>query len=296
MALALVAARREELAAVLRLSPWRPWGSRSQSAWRQRRAPEGALAYQRRDHTVSAILTGAGRAQTERAMSWLMENERPDSILSIGFAGACTPNLDVGDLVLATRLHHIGGSPFDWDLESLSPNSPDSPTSPNFKDSKDDGVRSAPKIHDELVADADMLEKARTAVEMNGIDFTPAPTLTVDSLVRTSGLSAWLGEAYGVAAVDRESYWVAAAAASAGVPCLSVRSIAYGVNETLPEMASRLPDTPSGGRFGPVFRHGTRHPRTMWRHMSDLRTARNAVATLTEVLTGSAIIANGEGP
>ncbi len=286
MALALVAARREELAAVLHLGPWQPWGRRSQSEWRQRRAPEGALAYQRRDHTVSAILTGAGRAQTERAMSWLIENERPDSILSLGFAGACTPNLDVGDLVLATRLHHIGGSPFDWDLESLSPNS---------KNSKDGGVRSVPGVHDELVADADMLEKARTAVEMNGIDFTPSPTLTVDSLVRTSGLSAWLGETYGVSAVDRESYWVAAAAASAGVPCLSVRSIAYGVNETLPEMASRLPDSPSGGRFGPVFRHGTRHPRAMWRHMRDLRTARNAVATLTEVLTGNASIANDEG-
>jgi nucleoside phosphorylase len=275
MALALVAARREELAAVLTPGAWRPWARRSQSDWRQRRAPDGALAYQRRDHTVSAILTGAGRAQTERAMAWLIKNERPDSILSLGFSGSCTPNLDVGDLVLATRLHHIGGSPFDWDLESLSPNS------------KDGRVTSAPGVHDELVADIDMMEKARIAVEMNGIDFTPAPALTVDSLVRTSGLSAWLGETYGVASVDRESYWVAAAAASAGVPCLSVRSIAYGVDETLPEIASRLPDTPSGGRFGPVFRHGTRHPRTTWRHMRDLRTARNAVATLTGVLTGN---------
>ena len=270
MTLALVAARREELAAVLRIGAWRPWRRKSESAWRQRRAPEGALAYQRRDHEVSAILTGAGRAQTERAMSWLLETEKPDSILSLGFAGACSPNLDVGDLVLATKLHHLEGSPFDWDPASLNPAKTDS---------------EPPGAIRELVADSDLLEKARTAVEMNGIDFMPAPTLTVDSLVRTAGLSAWLGDTYGVSAVDRESYWVAAAAADAGVPCLNVRSIAYGVNEPLPELATRLPDTPSGGRFGPVFRHSVVHPREVWRYTRALRTARNAVATLTGVLT-----------
>jgi nucleoside phosphorylase len=281
MTLALVAARREELAAVLSRGAWRPWRQRAEGAWRQRRAPEGALAYQRRDHSVSMILTGAGRTRTENAMSWLLETERPDSILSLGFAGACTPNLDIGDLVLATRLHHIEGSPFDWDPNSLSPADPQSGTSqPDVR-------------HEELVADGEMLEIARSAVEMNGIDFMPSPTLTVDSLVRTSGLSAWLGETYGVSAVDRESYWVAAAAARAGVPCLSVRSIAYGVNETLPEVASRLPDTPSGGRFGPIFKHGARHPRELWHYMRALRSARNAAATLTAVLASSEAFTGG---
>ncbi len=285
MALALVAARREELGTVLSRGAWRPWRQRSEGAWRQRRAPEGALAYQRRDHSVSMILTGAGRAQTEKAMTWLLETERPDSILSLGFARACTPNLDIGDLVLATRLNHIEGSPFDWDLESL--NQSGNHFGPKSGDSQPD-VK-----HEELVADGEMLEIARSAVEMNGIDFMPSPTLTVDSLVRTSGLSAWLGETYGVSAVDRESYWVAAAAASAGVPCLSVRSIAYGVDETLPEVASRLPDTPSGGRFGPIFKHGARHPREMWHYMRAVRSARNAVAKLTAVLTNSETFAGG---
>ena len=281
MSLALVAARREELAAVLSRGAWRPWRHRSEGAWRQRRAPEGALAYQRRDHSVSMILTGAGRAQTEKAMAWLLETDRPDSILSLGFAGACTPNLDIGDLVLATRLHHIQGSPFDWDPESLNPTDP-----------QPGGAQSDVR-HEELLADGKMLDIARSAVEMNGIDFMPSPTLTVDSLVRTSGLSAWLGETYRVSAVDRESYWVAAAAARAGVPCLSVRSIAYGVDETLPEGASRLPDTPSGGRFGPIFKHSARHPRDMWHYMRAVRSARNAVATLTAVLTNSELFNGG---
>jgi len=284
MSLALVAARREELAAVLSRGARRPWRQRNEGAWRQRRAPEGALAYQRRDHSVSMILTGAGRAQTEKAMAWLLETERPDSILSLGFAGACTPNLNIGDIVLATRLHHIEGSPFDWDPESLNPTDPQS------------GGSQPDVRHEELLADGKMLEIARGAVEMNGIDFMPSPTLTVDSLVRTSGLSAWLGETYGVSAVDRESYWVAAAAARAGVPCLSVRSIAYGVDETLPEVASRLPDTPSGGRFGPIFKHGARHPREMWHYMRAVHSARNAVATLTAVLTNSEVFNGGINP
>ncbi|MDP6824455.1 MAG: hypothetical protein QF554_14305 [Dehalococcoidia bacterium] len=284
MTLALVAARREELAAVLHMGAWRPWSRRSEGVWRQRRAPQGALAYQRRDHTVSAILTGAGRDQTEQAMSWLLEYEKPDSILSLGFAGACTPNLDVGDLVLATQLHHIEGSPFDWDPDSLA---------------RTDGVAESSQaavMNEELEADSGLLDEARAAVEMNGIDFMPSPTLTVDSLVRTAGLSAWLGETFGVSAVDRESYWVAAAAAKAGVPCLSVRSIAYGVNETLPEIASRFPDTPTGGRLGPVLRYGALHPRETWRYMRSLRTARNALAILTAVLTDNQDRTIGDNP
>jgi nucleoside phosphorylase len=275
MPLTLVAARREELAAVLSRGAWRPWRQRIQSAWRQRRAPEGALAYQRRDHSVSIILTGAGRAQTEKIMAWLLETERPDSILSLGFAGACTSNLDIGDLVLATRLHHIEGNPFDWNPESLNPIDPKC------------GGSQLDVRHEELLADGKMLDIARSAVEINGIDFMPSPILTVNSLVRTSGLSAWLGKTYGVVAVDRESYWVAAAAKRAGVPCLSVRSIAYGMDETLPEIASRLPDTPSGGRFGPIFKHGAKHPREMWHYTRAVRRARSAVATLTTVLTDS---------
>ena len=284
MSLALVASRREELATVLSRGSWRPWRQRSEGAWRQRRAPEGALAYQRRDHSVSMILTGAGRAQTEKAMAWLLETERPDSILSLGFSGACTPNLDIGDLVLATRLHHIEGSPFDWDPESLNPTDLQS------------GVSQLDVTHEEILADAKMLGIVRGAVEINGIDFMPSPTLTVNSLVRTSNLSEWLGETYGVSAVDRESYWVAAAAARAGVPCLSVRAIVYGVDETLPGIASRLPDTPSGGRFGPIFKYSVKHPWKMWRYMRAVRSARKAVATLMAVLTNSDIFNAGKNP
>ena len=284
MSLALVASRREELATVLSRGAWRPWRQRSEGVWRQRRAPEGALAYQRRDHSVSMILTGAGRAQTEKAMAWLLETERPDSILSLGFAGACTPNLDIGDLVLATRLNHIEGSPFDWDPESLNPTDLQS------------GGSQLDVTHEEILADAKMLDMVRGAVEINGIDFMPSTTLTVNSLVRTTGLSEWLGETYGISAVDRESYWVAAAAGRAGVPCLSVRAIVYGVDETLPEIASRLPDTPSGGRLGPIFKYGVRHPRKMWRYMRAVRSARNAVATLMAVLTNSDIFNVGKNP
>ncbi|MDA1256464.1 MAG: hypothetical protein O3C10_01255 [Chloroflexi bacterium] len=267
--LALVAARREELASVLRFNAlWR----RRKSPWRQRRAPEGALAYQRRDHAVSALLTGAGRERTERAMKWLIESERPDSILAIGFAGACSSNLDVGDLVLATRLHHIEGSPFDWDSNSL------------------DRASEGDDEHGELIADGEMLDRARAAVEMNGIDFMPSSTVTVNSFVRTPGLATWLGTTYGVSAVDRESYWVAAAAAAAGVPCLSIRAIAYAVDETVPRVAAEMPDTPGGGRVGPALRYGVRHPRGLIRYRRAMRTARNAAAMLTGVLT------EGHGP
>ncbi|MFP6680280.1 MAG: hypothetical protein VB824_09035 [Dehalococcoidia bacterium] len=269
MTLALVAARAEELAAVLRIGGWRPWKTRGRSAWRRRRSPDGTLAYQRRDHTVSAILTGAGKDQTERGMDWLLNTEKPASILSVGFSGACSPNLDIGDLVLSTSTQYLGGKPFDWEPGSLNTGNDEEKYLGTTRD---------------ISADRKLLEKTRDTVEIAGIDFMTAPTLTVDSLVRTAGLSAWLGETYGIAAVDRESYWVAAAASNAGIPCLIVRAITYGVNDTLPGLAAKFPDTPSGGRFGPVFRHSLKHPGEVWRFRKSLRSARNSVANLAGVL------------
>ena len=220
--------------------------------WQPLPAPGEAQVYRRRSDGVLALLAGGGRRRTEASLNWLLEQHPPEAIVAVGFAGGCTDSMDVGDLLLATQTYSLKGSPFDWEEGSL-----------------DEGIP----------ADAPLLERARDAVEIIGVDFVAGTSVTASGLVRTPGLARWLGDTYGVSAVDRESHWVARAARAAGVPFLSVRAIAYTVVETLPEAALGVPDAPSGGRVLPALRYAVRDPRGLWRRMRALKAAMPTAVT-----------------
>ena len=142
MPITIVAARREELAGMLRPGVWQPLP-----------APGEAQVYRRRSDGVLALLAGGGRRRTEASLSWLLEQHPPEAIVAVGFAGGCTDSMDVGDLLLATQTHSLEGSPFDWVEGSL-----------------DEGIP----------ADAPLLERARDAVELIGIDFVSASAAEFD--------------------------------------------------------------------------------------------------------------------
>ena len=71
-------------------------------------------ALNRSSHPGLALLeTGEGVSNTERSMDAWLERQTPRAVLSIGFAGALTPSLQAGDLVLAAKVHDADGTPND---------------------------------------------------------------------------------------------------------------------------------------------------------------------------------------
>jgi adenosylhomocysteine nucleosidase len=80
-----------------------------------------ALGYEltqlRRDaHPGLALLeTGEGVANAERQLEAWLEQRSAHAVLSIGFAGALSPELQVGDLVVAKSVHGAAAAP-DCDL------------------------------------------------------------------------------------------------------------------------------------------------------------------------------------
>lgn len=55
-------------------------------------------------HTVLAAETGVGVLNAGRLFLRLIEAEKPDAAVSLGYCGALTPDADIGDLVWASRV------------------------------------------------------------------------------------------------------------------------------------------------------------------------------------------------
>jgi adenosylhomocysteine nucleosidase len=73
--------------------------------------------------TVLVLETGIGQKRTEEALRWLLAKPvlvnvpyQPKVVISCGFAGALQPELQVGDLVLATEVIDVDGHtwPVPW--------------------------------------------------------------------------------------------------------------------------------------------------------------------------------------
>lgn len=226
--IALVAALKEEVTDILKAGSFTPLD-----------APGEALAY---GGAVAGgpesiiLLTGTGGARAEAATSWLLRTRRPQAVLSLGFAGGTKDLLAAGQLVLATEVALLEGTPFDW--------GPDSAGKP-------------------LSSDPAWVARARRTVEMCGIDFRQGPIISMPMLAKTAGLKRWTGETFDATAVDMETYRIAEKAAEAGVPFVCVRAVLDTVDVDLPDIVAEIDGTPAGGRLLPMLAYVARRPQQM---------------------------------
>ena len=84
-------------------------------------APDGAFALGRLSGAeVALTITGAGWANAERGLTRLLESFRPDRILVLGIGGGLTPDLEIGDLILAEEVRDRGTRMVDPDPDWLA--------------------------------------------------------------------------------------------------------------------------------------------------------------------------------
>jgi adenosylhomocysteine nucleosidase len=145
---------------------------------------------------LTLLVTGEGPDNARRALAASLEQTRQPAVIAIGFAGALSPQLRVGDLVVVTA---IGGS------HALAP-------SPRFLSAAQGLAERDSSIHfgaavttPDVICSAD--EKRQLATEM----------------------SAW-----SPLCVDMESAGFVAACSETGIPLLIVRSISDLYDEDLP--------------------------------------------------------------
>ncbi len=153
---------------------------------------------------VSITVTGVGKDKVVAAAADLFrQGKRPALALSLGFSGALSDDLNTGDLVLARNLRLL-------DSDSA------------------------------LRVDNRCFQLAEEAIHLNALPYVRRDTLTVPNVVRTQSERERLAQAYNAQAVNMEDYWIGDAAAKAGVPFISVRSVLDMTHQELPPYVEEM--------------------------------------------------------
>jgi len=217
--IALLSALRDELKGVAKLMIIRQ--RLSHLRWS---IHEGILA--KRD--IVLMQTGMGKEPAKQAAEYILEHFSPSVVISLGFGGALTTDLKVGDLVLSSELFHH-----------------------SYPDS-----RRSQKSHHEL------LDTATRVMEANTARIIVGSGLTIDRLVSDPEEKATLGKTYNAQVVDMESYWIAETVAFQKVPFLGVRAISDTLDYCLPPFDSFL-DAEGKWQLKKILRYFLFNPRDL---------------------------------
>lgn len=145
--------------------------------------------------SMALLETGEGIANAERRLQSWLERRRARAVVSIGFAGALSPSLEPGDLVIAREVRDAEGTP---DLELIS---------------------TAAEV------------RMEGPHQLFGTAFTANEILWRAESKRELACSLAAGE---IGFVDMESTAIASVCAGRGVPFLIARSITDLLDEDLP--------------------------------------------------------------
>ena len=201
--MALQAAMPEEASGLLKAGQWR-------------RVPISSsfLAYQGYIGGVGAVLaiSGIGRVRAEATARSILEQLRPRSMLSVGFAGGLIPGQRAGDLVAVQTLLPV--------LSALD--------------------RGHQRLDLEPIGShGELLEEARQVMAGLDLRHCAGPCVTASHVVSGPDEKKRLAETTDAVAVDMESYWVAAACKEFHVPFLAVRSIVDDLDNPLPDFIAQ---------------------------------------------------------
>ena len=151
------------------------------------------------------VLTGMGKRRAEEAARIVLERSPLSMLLSVGFCGALSADLRVGDLVLCQRLVSYDGDP-----------------------------RSASVISDPGLVQAFLRLDTRNKAIIAGT------SLVVDRIIRLPEEKKSLRASTGADVIDMESYWIGQICKQKGIPFLALRAVSDQADDLLPDLGDAV--------------------------------------------------------
>jgi nucleoside phosphorylase len=172
---------------------------------------------------VTVATTGDGAKAATRGLEALLNAERASALVVVGVAGALSPDLENGNVVICQQVRDDNGRVFDMDAG--------------------------------LIAKAKQFQTAKVG-----------STLSVGRIASTVAEKQGLWHGYGSLAsqvVDLESSSYVELARQRDIPCLVLRVVSDGPDESLPLDFNRFRNSDGGVDRGRVLRQALRHPTLM---------------------------------
>ena len=157
---------------------------------------------------IILVLTGVGRQKAKKATSQVMENFHPEAIISIGYAGALTAELKVGDLFIADCILNEQNNAVSFEMEDTR--------------------------------NSEWLDLAKSISLAGELKIKVGKLITVNSVIHTPEAKQDLGKKFGADAVEMETIEIAMLAREKKIPFLSVRGISDAVDHELIDSSSFL--------------------------------------------------------
>ncbi|MZH02575.1 MAG: hypothetical protein F3745_04030 [Nitrospinae bacterium] len=155
------------------------------------------------NQNIVLVRSGVGRQRAEDATLQVIDHFNPRCLISIGYAGAVQPDLNVGDLVIADKI-----------IEE-----------------KDNG---------EYSPDSDWINRIRYIPCPDGVKVIVGGLLTVDKVIHDPLSKQELGERFSVKAVEMETSAIAKVALEKNIALLSLRAISDRLDQELLDSSSFL--------------------------------------------------------
>lgn len=176
---------------------------------------------------VLAMACGVGKVPAAAGTRYLMDKHAVDSLVGYGAAGALSPLLKVGDLVIASELVFADtGVAHSRSFE---------PTGPGVHSAE--GLRFVPVCK----SSPTLVELAAETAAAAGLSCRRGRTITCDQVVMDPELRRHLGERFDALAVEMEGAAAALVASGEGVPFLAVRAVSDELHHDLIGLERLLP-------------------------------------------------------
>ena len=199
--------------------------------------------------SIVLVRSGVGKQRAEVSTLQVIERFQPKALISIGYAGAVQPELNIGDLVITDSIIEENG---------------------------EEGREYHP--------DPYWLDRARSVQCSDEIKVVVGGLLTVNTVIHDPEAKRELGKRYGVQAVEMETCAIARVAEDKILPLLSVRVISDRVDQELLDSSSFLGSDGEISSFKAGW-HVLTHPSSLKSALSLRAQTQFATETMTRFLS-----------
>ena len=200
------------------------------------------------------VQTGIGRRRAEKATRFVLERFSVTELISVGFAGALTSDLKIGDVVACSTVRRASGF------------------------GKDEGEA------EPYAADAGLLALASSGTGDGSTRSLAATCVTTPGVVSGAGAKQELGREFQAQVVDMESYWIAGMASTHRVPFIAIRSISDTLEDDL-RAVDHILDSEGRVLWKRVVPYFLLHPHHLPSMFTAFRNMRRAERNLTAFIS-----------